>query len=638
LIFEVKKRDAFGRMGEISFRDRKLETPAFIPVVHPFEKVPKYIAKNFEAIITNAYILYSNVEEREKAEKKGIHRYMGFDGVIFTDSGSYQIFENKAEKIDNLKIIMFENRIGVDAGAFVDIPTDFSESYDKASEDLKKTFEHGREALNVSTVPILGTVQGGKFRELRNCSARYVARMGFEICAVGGLVHMMERYMFKDMFSLLYDVKDALPLSKPIHLFGCGHPMVLSLAVFLGFDTFDSASYEIYANNGRYITERGTRRIEEMKELPCECEICSNYSVNELKDKELLAQHNLFVIGKKMREIKEAISSGWLSELVERDSTSHPKLIDALRFIYRKKRLNYLVPVYKKSFIYVSDISLKRSDIHLFFERLYRRYSPKRRILILKKASKPYIGGETINLLKRFGEVHLSFLDFPFGIVPFELTSIYPVAQSVFPDIFSGYERRYMRKRVVRYLERFEEFYDEIYTLNFEMPGIERVEIECFSKKKGDPLKEMLISIADYQFGVGAGEVLFDRELRYIKGKYGRIRQVFDKNERVASLNAHSGFLSLSIYGANLLYKRFNGRYTVYVDPSVSEEIADGKNLFAKHVLSADKIIRVKDEVLIADDERLLANGKAKLSAKEMLEMMKGVAVNVREGVSDENK
>jgi uncharacterized protein with predicted RNA binding PUA domain len=142
--------------------------------------------------------------------------------------------------------------------------------------------------------------------------------------------------------------------------------------------------------------------------------------------------------------------------------------------------------------------------------------------------------------------------------------------------------------------------------------------------------------IADYQFGKGAGKVLFPDTCKFILSPTtGKIRQVKDKGLRIATLKADTGLFTLSIEGARRLHKAFEyPKLRVVVLNDVAEFIARGRNVFAKHVVDVDRSIRANDEVLVVDeDDNLLATGKAILSAKEMLEFDRGMAVMVRQGI-----
>lgn len=155
-------------------------------------------------------------------------------------------------------------------------------------------------------------------------------------------------------------------------------------------------------------------------------------------------------------------------------------------------------------------------------------------------------------------------------------------------------------------------------------------------EEKGDMVDNLRIirTIADYQFGRGAGVALFPDTCRFIFSKNGKIRQILDGERRIATLKADSGLLTLSFEGAKRLQKAFPfPKLRVVVLTEVSKFIAEGKSVFAKHVVAVDQRIRANDEVLVVNEEdQLLATGKALLSAFEMLQIKKGVAVKTRQG------
>ena len=74
---------------------------------------------------------------------------------------------------------------------------------------------------------------------------------------------------------MILTAKKGLPLERPLHLFGAGHPSMFALAVALGCDLFDSAAYALYARENRYMTENGTWRLNDLDYFPCSCPRCS---------------------------------------------------------------------------------------------------------------------------------------------------------------------------------------------------------------------------------------------------------------------------------------------------------------------------------------------------------------------------
>jgi len=147
-------------------------------------------------------------------------------------------------------------------------------------------------------------------------------------------------------------------------------------------------------------------------------------------------------------------------------------------------------------------------------------------------------------------------------------------------------------------------------------------------------------STADYQFGKGVGVKLFPENVDIMYSKAtGRIRYVHLNGERLATLRPTDGLLSLSITAARLVAEtRGSARCFVTVQNDVSKYIADGGDVFAVHVVTADDQVRAKDEVIILDeDQRVLAVGRALLSASEMKAFKIGVAVKVRRGCTKES-
>lgn len=152
---------------------------------------------------------------------------------------------------------------------------------------------------------------------------------------------------------------------------------------------------------------------------------------------------------------------------------------------------------------------------------------------------------------------------------------------------------------------------------------------------------ERIRSVADYQFGKGVGVKLFPRnvEVQYSK-RTGRIRYIYLNGKRLATLRPTDGLFSLSIEGAKRIVKNASdsAKCFVIVKNEVSEVIADGGDVFAAHVVKADRELRPKDEVIVLDENcKVLAVGRAILSGEEMESFKVGVAVKVRRGVLEES-
>ena len=147
-------------------------------------------------------------------------------------------------------------------------------------------------------------------------------------------------------------------------------------------------------------------------------------------------------------------------------------------------------------------------------------------------------------------------------------------------------------------------------------------------------------SIADYQFGKGVGIKLFPEDVKILYSKTtGRIRYVSLNGERLATLRPTDGLLSISISAANFMSENMgSARCFVTVREDVAKFVAEGSDVFAAHVVKADDAIRAKDEVIVVDeDNRVLAVGRALLSSSEMKAFKVGVAVKVRHGCAKES-
>ncbi len=141
--------------------------------------------------------------------------------------------------------------------------------------------------------------------------------------------------------------------------------------------------------------------------------------------------------------------------------------------------------------------------------------------------------------------------------------------------------------------------------------------------------------IADYQFLPGAGKVLFPEGVSvFFSSKTGRVREVRLEGELIASFRPDEGTLALGLKGAELLMGKFRRpSLRVVIRKGVANVVAEGRNVFSKHVVDADSEIRPRDEVIVVDeDDRLVAVGRAVLSGEEMLAFSRGVAVKTRTG------
>ncbi len=139
--------------------------------------------------------------------------------------------------------------------------------------------------------------------------------------------------------------------------------------------------------------------------------------------------------------------------------------------------------------------------------------------------------------------------------------------------------------------------------------------------------------IADFQYGSGAGVVLFPEDVNIVYSKNtGRIRHIIRNNQLIASFRPTDGLFTLSIKGAERLIIQIQGfDYFVEVMEEISEFPSKGSDVFAKHVVNAGCSVKSGDEVIVVDSGlNVLAVGKALMNKIEMLSFKTGVAVRVR--------
>jgi predicted RNA-binding protein (TIGR00451 family) len=147
-------------------------------------------------------------------------------------------------------------------------------------------------------------------------------------------------------------------------------------------------------------------------------------------------------------------------------------------------------------------------------------------------------------------------------------------------------------------------------------------------------------SIAEYQFGRGVGARLFPETVKIVYSRRtGRIRYVYLNGERLVTLRPTDGLFSLSIEGAKrIIMAARPAKCIVTVQSHISKFIVDGGDVFATHVVRVDDEVRAKDEIIVVvDTGRVLAVGRAVMSAVEMRAFKRGVAVKVRRGSSEES-
>ena len=288
--FEIKEKDLLGRIGKLKTKSGAVETPLLFPVINPsIQPVsPRKLKSDFgfEAVITNAYILKERFQNLPV--EKGLHKFLDFDGVVMTDSGAYQILVYGNVEVSQAEIVDYQERIGSDIATILDIPTGWKVTKDHAEETVTETLKRAKAFFKTKTredILWVGPVQGGRHLDLVAKSAIAMGKLPFQIHALGSPTEVMESYRFDVLVDMIMTAKMNLPIERPLHLFGAGHPVMFSLAVALGCDLFDSAAYALYARENRYMTENGTWRLSELDYFPCQCPKCTRETPKELAEK-----------------------------------------------------------------------------------------------------------------------------------------------------------------------------------------------------------------------------------------------------------------------------------------------------------------------------------------------------------------
>jgi 7-cyano-7-deazaguanine tRNA-ribosyltransferase len=268
--------------------------------------------------------------------------------------------------------------------------------------------------------------------------------MGYQMLALGSPVEFMESYEYKLLAEMIIAAKKNIPTSIPLHLFGAGHPLTIPLAVALGCDTFDSASYILYAKHDRVITEDGTRRLEELEYFPFDCEVSSRYKPKELlgmkKEERVdqIALFNLYSIKAEVDRVKQAIREGRLWEYTMKKARAHPKLFETIDTILdNAKFLQDGTPKFKEKAIFLFGPEDQYRPEIMRYHEYVKKFRTKKKIVVITKdpTVKPVFSSyQYKNLRRKFKEPDLiQFCNYnPFlGIIPIEISDVFPASHYV---------------------------------------------------------------------------------------------------------------------------------------------------------------------------------------------------------------
>ena len=354
--FELLKRDdaTKARLGVLHTAHGPVETPAFMPVgtqatVKALEPRDLVEAKA-QIILSNTYHLFLRPGMDVIANAGGLHRFMGWDGPILTDSGGFQVFSlAKIRKLDErgarfsshidgheffmgpAESMEVQRILGSDIAMVFDEclpwPCDRARA-EKSVETTLKWAQASKDAPHAEGQLVFGIVQGGEYADIRRHCAEELVKIGFPGYAIGGVsVGEPEETMYRAVeASVPY-----LPEDRPRYVMGLGVMHQMAECVARGIDMFDCVLPTRIARHGTAITRHGNVAIKAAKwakdlgpvEEGCECYCCRNFSrsyvrhllaADEILGVRLLTIHNVHRLLRFMEEMRAAIGEGRFDE------------------------------------------------------------------------------------------------------------------------------------------------------------------------------------------------------------------------------------------------------------------------------------------------------------------------------------
>lgn len=297
MIFELQSTDSQSnaRAGKVVTAHGEIQTPIFMPVgtlgsvkgIH-FNELRNDIKA--QIILGNTYHLYLRPGTGILKEAGGLHRFIGWDKPILTDSGGYQVFSLSANRklseegalfrshIDGSKhqftpenVMDIQRAIGADIIMAFDecAPGTADHAYAKKAMELthrwlKRCVTHfgQTEPLYGYDQTLVPIVQGAGYRDLRHESAEYIASMNADANAIGGLAVGEPAEVMYEMIEVANNV---LPREKPRYLMGVGTPVNILEAISLGVDMFDCVMPTRNGRNGMIFTSEGIMNMRNEK-------------------------------------------------------------------------------------------------------------------------------------------------------------------------------------------------------------------------------------------------------------------------------------------------------------------------------------------------------------------------------------
>jgi queuine tRNA-ribosyltransferase len=338
------------RAGVLTTPHGLIETPVFMPVgtqasvksVSPDD----LWALKAQIILSNTYHLYLRPGSDVIQRLGGLHKFMGWDGPILTDSGGFQVFslahnrkldddgvtfkshiDGSTHRFTPELVMKIEEQLGADIIMVLDECTPYPSSHEYNVEALHRTHRWAERCLRSherEDQALFGIVQGSVFPDLRRESAETLTALDFPGYGIGGLSVGEPKV---EMHHILEELSPVMPERKPRYLMGVGSPEDLVECVARGIDLFDCVLPTRVARNGALLTRDGRLPIKSSRyalvdapvEAGCDCYTCTHFSLGYLhhlyRAEELLAYrlnsiHNLRFMTRIVAEIRVSILEG----------------------------------------------------------------------------------------------------------------------------------------------------------------------------------------------------------------------------------------------------------------------------------------------------------------------------------------
>ena len=380
--FSLKTRsvNTNARAGELATAHGVVRTPVFCPVAS--QATVKTLTPDeiqglgLPMLLSNTYHLYLQPGIKVIEKMGGLHRFMGWDGPILTDSGGYQVFSLANLRRINDDGVTFRSHIdGSEHGLTPELAMRYQESLGsdiamvldecpphnatRAEVEVatERTSRWAERCLKAATgkkdQSIYAIVQGGAYSDLRRRSAKDLMSVGFPGYAIGGLSLGEEK---STTYEMIDAAVDCLPEEKPRYLMGVGSPEDIVEAVARGIDIMDCALPTRVARNGAFFTPSGRINIRnatyrEMAgpvDSTCDCYTCRTFSAaylhhlfaaRELLVYRLATLHNLRFISRLMENIRESIADNDFSSFRDNFMSTYRPTDERTRIEQKEKWL-----------------------------------------------------------------------------------------------------------------------------------------------------------------------------------------------------------------------------------------------------------------------------------------------------------